>query len=370
MAAKPMCRGIDISDYQHTQNWADLKADGVVFAMAKASEGQHSRDNRFATHISGIKENGLVPGAYHFGWPNQDVHAEAENYVGAVKSHAGNGFTHWLDLERYSDGRNYSGRGNTQIHDWAQRWIQLVQQAFPGQRVGIYTSGDDIAKGHAPSGVPLWYPRYPWTGPAGYAKAEAASRPEPSGRQVLFWQFTSTPIDRNLCYMSAAELRAWAGAEGSDEEDDDVPIRTSLGKNADQAAAWGEWTKVNWDAEYQDPQDSHAKGNYPGYVSPLSSWADFNGRLVIEGVPVGGQVQVRYEVVGWKDGGPSGRAWTETIADVQATPGAQFISVPFSKGLAKGQHVYVSVLPIAPDDSSGLAAPKITGGRWAIRQDK
>jgi GH25 family lysozyme M1 (1,4-beta-N-acetylmuramidase) len=369
MVGNSTCRGIDVSAFQGAQNWADHKADGVVFAFAKASEGERGRDGRFATHISAIKEHGLVPGAYHFGWPNQDVEAEARNYIAAVKPHAGPGFTHWLDLERYRDGRNYRGRTDTQIHDWAKRWIQLVQKAFPGRRVGLYTSGHDIAEGHAPTGVPLWYPRYPWTGAAGYAKAEAASRPAPSGREVLFWQFTSTPIDRNLCYMSAAALRAWAGAADGDEEDD-MPIRTSLGKNADQAVSWGQWTKVNWDAEYQDPEETHAGGNYPGYVSPLSTWADFNGRLVIEGLPAGGQIQIRYEVVNWKDGGPSGKPWTETIADVQATPGAQFVSVPFSKGLARGQHVYVAVQPIAPDGSDGLPAPKVTGGRWAIRQDK
>jgi hypothetical protein len=31
-----------------------------------------------------------------------------------------------------------------------------------------------------------------------------------SGRTPLIWQFTSQPIDRNICYLSAADLRAWA----------------------------------------------------------------------------------------------------------------------------------------------------------------
>jgi GH25 family lysozyme M1 (1,4-beta-N-acetylmuramidase) len=62
------CRGIDVSAFQSPQDWGARKAEDIVFAMAKASEGQHSRDARFATHITGIKNNGLVPGAYHFGW--------------------------------------------------------------------------------------------------------------------------------------------------------------------------------------------------------------------------------------------------------------------------------------------------------------
>jgi GH25 family lysozyme M1 (1,4-beta-N-acetylmuramidase) len=206
-----MSRGIDVSAYQSKQDWKRLKNEGLTFAFAKASEGLRSRDGDFAMHISGIKAAGLVPGAYHFGWPNQDVEKEAANYIAAVRTHAGPGFVHWLDLERYSDGRNYRGRSDAQISAWAKRWIEVVSKAFPGQRVGIYTSGDDIAKGHAPSSAPLWYPAYKWGyKTATYAQAEAAARPAPSGRKPLFWQFTSTPVDRNVCYLSPAELREWA----------------------------------------------------------------------------------------------------------------------------------------------------------------
>jgi GH25 family lysozyme M1 (1,4-beta-N-acetylmuramidase) len=204
-------RGIDVSAYQSNQDWKKLKSDGLTFAFAKASEGQTTHDAHFSAHIAGIKAAGLVPGAYHFGWPNQSVDKEAANYIATVKAYAGPGFLHWLDLERMSDGRNYKGRNDAQIAAWAKRWIELVQAAFPGQRVGIYTSGDDIAKGHAPSSAPLWYPAYKWGYTAAtYAQAEAATRPAPSGRKPLFWQFTSTPVDRSVCYLAPADLREWA----------------------------------------------------------------------------------------------------------------------------------------------------------------
>jgi len=211
------CRGIDVSAFQGTQDWAAHRRDGVVFAFAKASEGQRSRDDRFVAHIRGIKNNGLVPGAYHFGWPAQDAAVEAANYIGAVRAYAGRGFCHWLDLERYPDGRNYRGQSNAEIRAWVTKWIALVSGAFPGQRVGVYTSASDLQAGHVPPGVPLWYPAYPW-GAAPYSQAEAADRPNPAGRGPLFWQFTSQPIDRSICYLSAAQLRAWAA--GTTEEDD------------------------------------------------------------------------------------------------------------------------------------------------------
>ncbi|MEU6198927.1 glycoside hydrolase family 25 protein [Streptomyces sp. NPDC047061] len=210
------CRGIDLSVYQGAQDWKARAAEGVVFAFAKASEGEHTHDQRFALHVKGIIEAGLVPGAYHFGWPNQDVAAEAANYVAAVRPYARPGFVHWLDLERRADGANYAGTTAGGIRAYATAWIAKVQAAFPGQRVGVYTSASDLAAGHAPATVPLWYPAYPWSGAATYAQAEAHPKPGPSGRSPLFWQFTSTPLDRSICYLSESALRAWAAGTETD----------------------------------------------------------------------------------------------------------------------------------------------------------
>ncbi|WP_328678483.1 glycoside hydrolase family 25 protein [Streptomyces sp. NBC_00343] len=221
-------RGLDVSAYQSAQSWTALKADGLTFAFAKASEGQSTHDPKFGTHIKGIKGAGLVAGAYHFAWPNQSAAAEAANYISAVKAYAGAGFLHWLDLERYSDGRNYKGRTAAQIKAYASAWIAAVKKAFPGQVVGIYTSASDVSAGHVPSGVPLWYPAYPW-GAATYARAEAAARPKPSNRTVTIWQFTSTPLDRNIAYMSPSALREWAKDDDGDEPKTYTPPKFPTG---------------------------------------------------------------------------------------------------------------------------------------------
>ncbi|MFI5880787.1 GH25 family lysozyme [Streptomyces sp. NPDC051554] len=202
--------GIDVSDYQGVQDWNAHKQQGVAFAFAKASEGQHSRDARFDTHISGIIKAGLVAGAYHFAWPTQDPAAEAANYIAAVAPYHAHPLVHWLDLEPYGDRRNYEGRSDKQILAWVTEWLATVQAAFPGQRVGVYTSADDIAHGHLPVGAPLWYPRYPGSSVNTYTEAAAATWPTPSGRTPLFWQFVGSPLDRSICSMNTAQLGAWA----------------------------------------------------------------------------------------------------------------------------------------------------------------
>ncbi|MFI5685916.1 glycoside hydrolase family 25 protein [Streptomyces sp. NPDC051636] len=231
------CRGMDVSAYQGTQDWGALRQSGLVFAFAKATEGTRTVDPKYATHIKGILAAGLVAGSYHFAWPNQDPKAEAAHYIATVKPYAKPGYTHWLDLERYSDGRNYAGRNNAEIRAWATTWIATVQAAYPGQRVGIYTSADDIAAGRAPADAPLWYPAYPW-GAAAYSRAEAASQPRPSGRMPLIWQFTSQPVDRSIAYMSEADFRAWAAGSATHTEEKDM-------QPTDQITV-PDWAKTTW----------------------------------------------------------------------------------------------------------------------------
>jgi GH25 family lysozyme M1 (1,4-beta-N-acetylmuramidase) len=214
-------RFIDVSSYQGAQDWKALAHGGLTGAQVKASEGEHTRDARYRAHMDGILSvASLLPQAYHYGWPTQDPHAEADNYLFVVSGDADRhpGFVHWLDLERRTDGMNYAGRTSGQIRAWAEAWIDRVKAAHPHQRVGCYTSGDDIKSGRYPANSDaLWYPAYP-AGAMSYTQAEQRSRPAP-GVQPLMWQFTSTPLDRSICYLTPTALRAWTGATTTVRED-------------------------------------------------------------------------------------------------------------------------------------------------------
>lgn len=250
-------RGIDVSGYQKAQNWGEHKKTGVQFAFAKASEGMHSRDKMFDRHIADIIKAGLVPGAYHFGWPNQDPHTEASNYIQAVKAYTSGPFMHWLDLERYEDGRNYAGRTAREIQVWASTWVTLVRKAFPHNFVGVYCSSSDITAGRFPNGVELWYPAYPKQG-ATYAEAEAKGRPNAAGVKPLIWQFTSRPLDRSIAYVSAAQLRAMAGGKetGGTTGGEEMQL--------DDTVTVPDWAKKEW------PTDKGLQDGAIGVDSALS----------------------------------------------------------------------------------------------------
>ncbi|XUL90989.1 glycoside hydrolase family 25 protein [Streptomyces galilaeus] len=329
------CRGIDVSAYQGTQDWDALRKAGVVFAFAKASEGEHSRDAKFHTHIAGILKAGLVGGAYHFAWPSQDVRAEAANYIGAVHPYARQGFTHWLDLERYSDGRNYAGQTAAEIRTWAAAWIAAVQAAFPGQRVGVYTSASDLAAGHVPAGVPLWYPGYPW-GAAAFSKAEAAAQPKPSGRAPLIWQFTSQPVDRSIAYLSETALRAWAGGDTTKEEDP-VPQYVNLGLVKPYKLAPGAWDSIEFTKEWTDETGDHGAGGSVFVRGTARFTASLS--LTITGLPTGAVVQARMSEY---DGDKF--VQDHPIHEVIGTPGGAYAVIPLVKALGAGRGMRVRLL--------------------------
>ncbi len=79
-------RGVDVSTFNGTINWAQAADAGLSFAFAKASEGLTIRDDRFAANWAGMKASGLVRGAYHFFRAGDDGAAQADVFLACVGS--------------------------------------------------------------------------------------------------------------------------------------------------------------------------------------------------------------------------------------------------------------------------------------------
>jgi hypothetical protein len=58
--------GIDVSHYQGGITWSSVYADGVRYAVAKATESTGYTDPNFSSYASGAKGAGLKFSAYHF----------------------------------------------------------------------------------------------------------------------------------------------------------------------------------------------------------------------------------------------------------------------------------------------------------------
>lgn len=68
-----MKRGIDVSVHNGDINWANVKADGIEFAMIKATQGRSVTgsyrdftDSKFTQNITGAHRYGIRAGVYHY----------------------------------------------------------------------------------------------------------------------------------------------------------------------------------------------------------------------------------------------------------------------------------------------------------------
>ncbi len=75
-------KGIDVSKYQGTINWAAVKSSGIDFAMIRTGFGGESwssqTDPYFATNYSNARANGIKVGAYHYSYATSVAMAQNE----------------------------------------------------------------------------------------------------------------------------------------------------------------------------------------------------------------------------------------------------------------------------------------------------
>lgn len=146
--------GIDVSHYQGQVNWSKVQAAGVAFAFAKATEGVNYTDATFATNWAGIKNAGLLRGAYHFFRASQDAIAQAQAFLQAVPLQPG-------DLPPVLDVETTDNVSNGALQAGVQTWLNTVA----GQTgvVPILYASPGFWNAHINSSFgqyPLWVAQY------------------------------------------------------------------------------------------------------------------------------------------------------------------------------------------------------------------
>ncbi len=86
--------GIDVSHYQGTINWKDLRGANIskrpiTFVMIKATEGASILDENFKDNFIQARENGFVRGAYHFWSTKTSAREQAYWYIKQVRLEEG-----------------------------------------------------------------------------------------------------------------------------------------------------------------------------------------------------------------------------------------------------------------------------------------
>lgn len=152
---------IDISHHQGAVDWARVKADGVVGAFIKATEGGSVIDDTFAINVAGAAVNGIKVGFYHYAHPElNSAEKEAATFAKTVAGkHAD--FPHVLDVEGAA-----SKLGAAALTAWCVTWLNEVKH-LTGRPTMIYT-GASFAKTYLGADLgkwPLWIAHYGATTP-------------------------------------------------------------------------------------------------------------------------------------------------------------------------------------------------------------
>lgn len=154
---------LDISEYQPTVNWAEVKADkryviGGVYI--KATEGVSITDPKLASHVQSAIDAKIPFGLYHFAHPNLNSGAdEANHFLSVAKQYACN-FIPVLDIEVPT-----SGMTQAHLNSWMQWWDKIITEHFPTYMIYSdrgYFDQYDFSKY---TNHPLWIAAYQGTPP-------------------------------------------------------------------------------------------------------------------------------------------------------------------------------------------------------------
>jgi lysozyme len=203
-ASGSVVQGVDVSVYQGTIQWSDVKTAGIDFAIARISDGSEL-DTEFAANWAGMQSAGLVRGAYQYFEPGEDPTTQANIVVSAVgKLGAG-------DLPVTADMETTGGQSAATIAANLRTWIAAVQ-AGTGKLPMIYTAegywDGDVASG-AFSNDSLWV-----------ANWEVSCPDLPTGWSAWsVWQYSdsgtvsgiSGAVDLDEFNGTLAELQSFAG---------------------------------------------------------------------------------------------------------------------------------------------------------------
>jgi lysozyme len=204
-AAGSTVKGVDVSHFDGTVDWAAARRDGIGFAIIKATEGTSFVDNHFAANWTNTRANGIIHGAYHFFRPKSDPVAQADFFVKVAGSPKSGDLPPVIDLE-VTDGLTAA-----QVAAGARTFLQRVQQVT-GRVPMIYTSVrvfNSLLGGPAGfSPYSLWVANW---------NVRCPNIPDPPWTRWTFWQSSATgtvagfsdPVDVDSFNGTSADLMAF-----------------------------------------------------------------------------------------------------------------------------------------------------------------
>jgi lysozyme len=181
-AGGPTVRGMDVSYYEASVDWAAAHQAGIDFAFIRVTDGVQYIDPKFPGYWAGAKAAGVIRGAYQFFRPAEDPIAQANLLLDLVEKA---GPLEPGDLPPVLDVEVSGGLSTDQVAASVRAWVAHVTEKLgrpPILYAGLY-SWHDLTGSADVTTSPLWV--------AQYTSAPCPDIPAPWTRW-LFWQYSAT----------------------------------------------------------------------------------------------------------------------------------------------------------------------------------
>ena len=148
--------GIDISHFQGTINWDEVKSSAhpIEYVFVRATMGSDGKDKQFKRNWKATKGSGYIRGAYHYYRPNENSVLQFQNFARTVELSAGD-FPPVLDIEEMGK------YGKENLIAGVLNWLSLAEEYY-GIKPIVYTGSNfyhQYLKGHIED-YPLWIAAY------------------------------------------------------------------------------------------------------------------------------------------------------------------------------------------------------------------
>lgn len=131
---------IDLSHYNIVNSFSDIKTDGIVGVIHKASQSTNLTDQSYGLRKPQALEAGLWWGAYHFG-TNDDGAAQAKYFLSVVKPGPNDLLA--LDFEEYAPSQMTIAQAEqfvTEVFNQTGRYPGFYSDALAGNMMGSNVS--------------------------------------------------------------------------------------------------------------------------------------------------------------------------------------------------------------------------------------
>jgi lysozyme len=198
--------GIDVSKWDGTINWSQVKQSGRAFAFIRVSDGLNSPDATFATNWSGAKAAGIYRGAYQYFEADQNATSQANMVLSALGKDLG-------ELPVVVDVEVTDGESASTIRSAINTWSSVIQKGTGRAPIVYVSPGFWPSVGGSSESDGLWVANW---------SVSCPSLPS-AWTSWQFWQYSDTvsvpgisgQVDANKFNGSLAQLASYAQGGGS-----------------------------------------------------------------------------------------------------------------------------------------------------------